>query len=456
MELKLDRTKPPVTGKPRDLLFPEYYEQVFSNGVKLYVINDSRLPLVTTRIIFKTGSSEDEFESGNKSGLASIVSELITKGTNSLKATEIAEKIDYHGAVLSSGCDYDATYITSSSLKKYFPFIFSLTFDLIRESVFSEEELQREKNQVINSLLSCYDEGEFLAERLFKKIVYKNSPYANNIEGIVSSVNNIKRDDILNFYKSFYAPANMVIALVGDITPVEAEKLVISKLTGWDSQAIKNRPVPKTRFEQKTKSYIYDRKGAVQSNIRLGHLGIERKNPDFVKISVMNTLLGGYFTSRINKNLREVNGFTYGARSYFSWKKFQGDFSVETDVKNSLTAKAVKEIIYEIKKIRDEFVTEDELFSVKNYLSGNFPLQLETPNAIATKVLNLELYELDKNFYNTYITAINSVTKEDIKNCAEKYLHPENLAIAIVSNLSETKKEMEEIGEVEVAEKIDE
>lgn len=455
MEILLDRSNPPKTGKPKDVHFPEYFEKTFGNGIKLFVITDSRLPIVTSRFVFKTGASADEYEMKNKSGLASITSELLTKGTGKLNATEIAEQIDYHGAVISTGCDYDATYISSGSLKKYFPNIFELNSELLLDSIFSENELQREKYHLINSLISCYDDGEYLAERVFKKFVYKNSPYANNIDGVISSVKNIEREDVINFYKNFLTPSNLLIALVGDITPDEAINAIEGKFNNWNSSGNKGVEVPKIENSQTTKSYIFDRKGAVQSNIRLGHLGIERNNPDFVKISVMNTLLGGFFTSRINKNLREVNGYTYGARSYFSWKKYQGDFSVETDVKNNLTAKAIKEIISEINKIKKDFVTAEELESVKNYLSGNFPLQLETPNAIATKILNLDLYELEKDFYDTYISKINSVTINDVKEVAEKYLHPDNLTIAIAGNPVEISKELEEIGEVEVLEEIE-
>jgi zinc protease len=454
-EFKLDRSKPPVTGKPKDVKFPKYFEKEYSNGIKLYVINDSRFPLVTSRFVFKNGASSDIFENNNKSGLASIVSELITKGTNSCSATEIAEKIDNNGAVLSSGCDYDATYITSSSLKKFFPQIFNLTSELIRDSVFSEEELEREKLQVLNSILSCYDDGEFLSERVFKKKVYGESSYSNNIEGVLSSVKNIGRNDVINFYKNFYTADNLLIALVGDITSEEAEGFVTEKFANWNSRKISTDSFVEIGLSKKTKTYIYDRKSAVQSNIRLGHIGISRNNPDFIPASVMNTLFGGYFTSRINKNLREVNGYTYGARSYFAWKKKQGDFSVETDVRNDLTSKAVKEIIFELKKLKDEFATESELDCVKNYLSGNFPLQLETPNAIATKILNLDLYELEKDFYDTYVSNIFEVTVEDIKQCAEKYVHPDNIVIAIAGNSDEIANEMKDFGEVEILNEIE-
>jgi zinc protease len=452
---KLDRTKHPKTGKPKDVKFPNYYETHTENGITIIVVQDKRVPLVTSRLVFKSGSCYDSYFGKNKSGLASLTSELLSKGTPTMNASKIAEEVDYRGAVLLTGCDYDASYVSSYSLKKHFDKIFHITSDVVLNSVFAEEEITRLKQQRINSLLSYMDEGDYLADKTFNKIVYGDTPYSNPVEGTEGSINDLVRDDFINFHKTHYVPNNLIIAFVGDIEINEAEEFVSKNFSDWNSKMIEEINIPDILLSKEVKTYIIEKEGAVQSDIHLGHLGISRNNPDFVPVMVMNTILGGYFTSRINKNLREIHGYTYGATSIFNWRKFNGDFSVETDVKNSVTLKAIKEIIKELKKIKEEKISSEELYNVKNYISGNFPLQLETPNAIATKVINLKLYDIESDYYDKYISKVNALGVEDLHVAADKYLHPDNLTIAVAGSTKDIKEDLKQLGSVEVIEKVE-
>ncbi|MBK8550596.1 MAG: insulinase family protein [Ignavibacteria bacterium] len=450
----LDRSVPPGSGKPRDVNFPKFFETRSDNGITVLVIEDKRLPLITSRFVFKSGSYMDYFAGENKYGLASMTSELLTKGTSGRSATKIAEETDFLGATISSGCDYDATYVSSYSLKKYFDNIFEIVTDVILDPKFEEEEISRLREQRLNSLLSMTDDGDYLSEKVFKKSVYENNPYAFPVEGNKASIKNLNREDITEFYRRIFNPENLIVAFVGDITPEEAMNKINEKFSGW-----KNNPELETKplipaHKEKTKVYLTEKKGAVQSSIKTGHIGISRGNPDFIPVNVMNTMLGGYFTSRINKNLREVNGYTYGARSVFYSNKFSGDFSVMTEVKNNITADTVKEILKEINDIRNDLVSEDELQNVKNYISGSFPLQLETPNAIASKVINLKLYDLEEDYYNTYIQRVNRLSMGEIRDAAVKYLHPEKLVISIAGNVKEIEDDMKVFGEVEIVKDI--
>lgn len=451
---KLDRSKPPKSGKPKDINFPKFYESKTSNGITVLVIEDNSLPLITSRFVFKNGSYSDHFSGDNKYGLGSMTSELLVKGTTSRTATDIAEEADYIGATLSSGCDYDATYVSSYSLKKYFDNIFDIISDVILNPIFAEEEISRLAEQRLNTLLSMIDDGDYLADKVFKKYVYGNSPYANPIEGNNTSIKGIHRDDIRNFYGKVFSPENLIVAFVGDITPDEAMLKLNSKFSNWANKNSVNDEIIKAELNESSKVYLIDKIGAVQSSLKIGHLGISRDNPDFIPAYMMNTMLGGYFTSRINKNLREENGYTYGARSYFSCNKYSGDFSINTEVKTEITSNTIKEVLKELNEIRNDFVRKEELQNVKNYISGNFPLQLETPNAIASKVINLKLHNLEDDYYNTYIRKVNSLTREDIKNVAEKYLHPDQLSISIAGNTEAIKEEMQQFGEVKVIEDI--
>ncbi len=448
---KLDRTKKPIPGLAKDVKFPGYFETTLANGINVIVIKDEKFPIISSRFVFKAGS----FFDGDKYGISSFTSEMLTKGTQSKSALEIAELVDYHGAFLSSGCDFDATFVSCYSLKKYFDKIFDITTEVILEPAFSDDEVNRLREQKINSIISYKDEGDYLASRIFKKDIYHNLPYSKPLEGTESILNSLQRSDLQNFYNNFYKPDNLIVAFVGDIDEARAVKLVEEKFGNFTGKFANNTKIENETINPGKKVFIVKKPGAVQSSLKVGHLAFKRNISDYIPASVMNTMLGGSFSSRINKNLREVNGFTYGARSYFDWKKYSGDFAVETEVGNSLTASAVKEMIFEIDKMKNELVSDEELTSIKNYLAGNFPLQLETPNAIASKVISLKIYDIEKDYYNTYISKVNDVTKQDINDAAVKYLHPDKMTIAVGGNPDEIKDDMAQFGDVEIFDEVE-
>lgn len=453
---KLNRTQPPIVEKSKDVKFPHYYEETLTNGIKIFVVEDNRIPLVSVKFVLKAGAYDDLSFGEDASGLASLTSDLLVKGTSKMNAVQVAEIIDFHGASINTACEYDASYLLLTSLKNYFDKLFDIASDLFLNPVFLDEEIEREKQQISNSLLAYVDEGSFLSERGFKKNVYLNSPYKLNIEGKISTVNKFHRANIKEFYDKFYIPENLIIAIVGDIKSTEAASLIKLKFNDWNKKKTFNRLIYKDDSFSSSKVVAIEKKGAVQSEVTLGHLGVQRNSPDYFPLIVMNTLLGGYFTSRINKNLREVNGYTYGARSGFNFRKHSGDFSVDTSVENSLTYDAVKEIIFELNKMKNEYATAEELDSVKNYLTGSFPLQLETPNAIANKIINLDLYNIEKDYYDTFISKINSVTLDDVKKVSEKYLHPDNLVISVAGKVDIIKQTMEQIAETIVIKNTEE
>jgi zinc protease len=448
----LDRTKPPKAGPPKDIEFPEYYDTTLSNGINLLVIENHKIPAVSVRLVFKNAGS---FQDGSKYGSASITAELLTKGTKTRSAIQIAEEIDFLGASLSSGSDWDGSYISLSVLKKFLNEAAEVLADVVLNPVFDEEEISRVREQRIASILQGKDDANILSDRMFNKVVFENTPYSNPHEGTEESIKSITKKDLNDFYTGHYKPSNLILAFVGAISPEEALQIVNDKFGAWKNNGLikaktdnQNNTVNKSFSENFI--YIVDKPGAVQSNLRIGHIGIERNNPDFTAVTVMNTILGGYFGSRINLNLREKHGFTYGARSGFNARILPGDFSVDTDVRNEVTDTSIKLIVDELKRIISEEVTDEEMQTVKNYLTGLFPLQLETANAVATRVINLNLYNLPKDYYSTYISALNKLTKKDILNAAKKYIHPENLYIVVSGSAEAIKEKLETIKSVKV------
>lgn len=450
----IDRSKQPKAGTAKNIQFPEFFETKTENGITILVIEDKRLPLVTTRFVFRSGSSNDYFAGEKKSGLASFATELLTKGTALRDAERIAEDIDFMGATLLTGCDLDSTHISSFGLKKYFDNIFDIISEIILEPRFSEDEINRLRAQRINSLLSMMDDGDYLADKVFKKNVYCNTPYSIPVEGTLQTIKSLERKDIVASYENSFYPENLIAAFVGDITPDEVLKKMNAVFSNWKMKKKNETSFVFPEKDKATKIYLTQKNGAVQSSIKMGHRGIERSNSDYISVYVMNMLLGGYFTSRINKNLREKNGFTYASRSLFNANRFAGDFAVSTEVKNDITSDAVKEILYEVREMQNNLVADEELQNIKNYISGSFPMRLETPNAIASRVMNLKLYDLDREYYNTYLKKVNAITRQDIQQAAEKYLFPDNLVISIAGDTKEIIQNVSQFGDVETSESI--
>jgi zinc protease len=444
----LDRSKPPKPGPPKDVQFPDYYDTTLPNGINLLVIENSKIPAVSVRLVFKNAGS---YYDGSTTGLASVTAEMLTKGTKNRTASQIAEEIDFIGGSLSSGSDWDGSYVSLSLLKKHLNTGIEVLSDVVLNPTFAEDELSRVREQRLSSILQSKDDAGSLSDKMFNKVVFNNSPYGNPAEGTEESIKAMTRGDIENFYKDKYLSRNLIIAFVGDITKEEALSIVdkyFNSLRSVEMRDYKEVFTPPVNITNSV--FVVNKPEAVQSNLRVGHIGIARNNPDFIAVSVMNTILGGYFGSRINYNLREKHGFTYGARSYFNPRMYAGDFSVDADVRSEVTDTSVGLVIDELKRITTEEVSDDEIQTVKNYLTGVFPLQLETANAVASRVINLKLYNLPRDYYSKYISEINKLTKKDILNAAKKYITPGNLYIVVSGDAGKIKDKLKKFGEVKV------
>lgn len=372
----------------------------------------------------------------------------MTKGTKTRTATQIAEEIDFVGGTLNSAASWDATNVNVLVLKKYLNVGIDILQDVVLNPTFPDEELERVKTQRLASIKQSKAEAGYLAGVRFAKELFAGHPYGNESGGNEESIQKIKRDEIVKFYQKHFIPNNSFIIFAGDITPAEAVPLVEKYFGAW-----KKGPNPHKKFKDvknisQTRVVIVDKPGAVQSAIRVGHLGIDRKNKDYVKVFTLNTLLGGYFNSRINMNLRETRGYTYGASSSFDARFYPGPFVVSTDVRNEVTDSSIVEIIKELKRLIDEPVPEDELKMAKDYIVGSFPLQIETPAQVAARIMTIEIYGLPKDFYDRFREEVKKITAKDIQETARKYLHPDKLLIVVSGNSSQIKSKLDKFGPV--------
>lgn len=445
----LDRSKPPASGTPKDLKFPKFDEIQTSNGIKVLVVQDSRLPLISTSILFKKGIYFDSYYGKEYAGLGSRMSELLTKGTRRYNAEQLSERVDYLGAMLNTNSNFDSMSVTGLSLSKNFDELFEIISEIILEPTFTDDEINREIEKKINEVVAYKDDCEYLCSLLFNKVIYGEQPYAYPIYGTEESLPLLTRDLIVQHYSDMINPGEMIIAFIGDISKERSLEIVDKYFSALEKKE-KVNSVPVIELSPKPGVFLTNKVGAVQSSFKIGHRGAKKMSEDFLKLKFMNTILGGSFTSRINHNLREVNGYTYGARSYFTQRKYSGDFSIETEVKNDLTAAACIEILKELKKFKNEKITDEELNLTKNYIAGNFPLQMETPQSIASLLINLRLYDMDADFYDRYVSEIMNMTADDVLKTAQKYIHPEEVSFCLAGNVDEIKEDMKQLGEVEV------
>ena len=443
----IDRTKPPKPAFPKGVSFPRYFSRTLKNGLKYFVVENHELPIVTIGFIVKSGSAYD-FEIP---GLASLTAELLTKGTRRRSAMEIAEEIDYLGGSLNSSANWDSSQIFLSVLKKHLNTGADILQDVVLNPTFPPEEVNREKQLRISEIKQMDADPAYLTDKCFAKVIFGQHPYGQPALGTGESVMSMSREDFVKFHRIHYTPDNSFLIFAGDINPSEAGRIVQNFFSKWgrSKQPIAQIPIP-TSVHHASKIFLVDKPDAVQSTIKMGHLGIARGNSDFVKVSVMNTLLGGYFSSRINTNIREARGYTYGARSAFEGRLAGGVFYVSADVRNEVTAEAIREIFNELKKLRETLPSKDEIKMVKNYLLGLFPIQLETPQQVASRIITMELYGLSSSYYRRYREIIGKITSKDIQKMAKKYIDPEGVYIVVTGNKDHIYSSLSNFGAVEI------
>lgn len=441
-----DRSRAPKPGVPGKVSFPKYFEREYRNGFKIFVIENHQLPLVTVGFVLRTGAAYD----GTLPGLGSVTCELLSKGTKTRKATRIAEEIDFIGASLSQNVSWDTGQVFISTLKPHLAHGFDLLRDIVLNPTFPVGEIRRVKAQRIATIRQLQADPGYLADTTFSSVVFSGHPYGNTLGGTEESIGVMKRRDFIDYHRRFYTPDNSFMVFAGDITPKEAEKYVSGQFAKWKGKCAKEKIDSPAETDPEGVVFVANKPGAVQSSLRVGHLGISRNNPDHLKTFVLNTLLGGYFSSRMNMNLREVHGYTYGGRTDFDSRALPGSFQVYADVRNEVTSETIDEIIKELDRIRDTFPTREEMTMVKNYLAGLFPIQLETPQQVAGRVIATELYGLPKNFYRNYRNNIARITAKDVRAVARKYIHPDRLFIVLSGDAGQIAGKLKKFGRVEV------
>ncbi len=443
----LDRTKAPTPGPLPSVSFPRFQERKLSSGLPVYIVENHEQPIVSMSLYVKAGSDHDPSE---REGLAAVVADLLTKGTEQRTATQIAEEIDFVGGSLYAGVSWDALTVGATALSRYLEVAVDLLADVVQRSTYPQEELERVQLQRLAGLRHAKADAGFLADMVFGKLTFPGHQYGQQASGTEESLAKTSREDVLSFTANFLRPDNAFLVVAGDVTPASFLSLLEVKLGSWSGSSGKSAEVMSPRLQTGVQVGLIDKEGAVQSAIRVGHVGIARNSEDFIALSAVNMLLGGYFNSRINLNLREKHGFTYGARSSVDARSVSGPFLVSTEVRTEVTVRAIEEIVSEIKNLAVEPVSEAELQMVKNYMIGNFPLQIETPQQVANRIAMIVLYGLDTDYYQTYRDKLAALTAEELHRVAKAYLHPGDLVIVASGSVEALSGGMREFGMLKI------
>jgi zinc protease len=389
------------------------------------------LPIIMVTVGIKAGSL---IEPEEKAGLANLTAELLTAGTKKRTASQISEEVEFVGASLGASGGDDYVTVNLSVLRKDLNLGFDLLSDAMLNPLFPEEELNKKVKRIKGSLKAQEENPGFVVAKAFRKEVFGTHPYGRLTVGSSETLDRIKRDDLMDFHSTYYVPNNAIMSVVGNITAKEVKTLLARFFSEWNAKELDAPSLPEIKSTKKRKTVIVD-KDLTQANIILGHIGVSRDNPDYYKLSVMNYILGsGGFVSRLMQNLREEKGLVYDIHSFFAANKYGGFFQAGFQTKNESANTAIEEVLKEIRKIRNTLVSDSELSDAKSFLTGSFPMRIETSRRIANFLVAVEYYGLGIDYINKYPVYINSVTREDVLRVAKKYLDPEKFILVVVAD----------------------
>jgi zinc protease len=434
--------RPPRPLPAREVSFPPYQVRTLSNGLQVIAVSHHEQPAVSLRLFVRGGGAQDPV---SKPGVAYLAASLLDQGTTTKNAEQIATTIDSIGGAIGSGASSDYTSITAAVMKDSLGLALDLVSDLARNPAFANEEIERQRQQILSGLKVSYDDPDYLAGVVFDRLVYGFHPYGKPDSGTPASLAALTRADLLAFHKRWFGANNAILAIVGDVSPEEAFAGAERAFGSWARvelpQTKPDDPPPPTR-----RVVIIDRPGAVQTEIRVGNTGLPRRHRDYLALDIAMKILGGEGGNRLHRVLRSERGLTYGASASLNAFKDTGNFVAETDTRSETTAEALRLVVDEIVRLQRQRVQPRELTDAQEYLTGSFPLTIETPGAIALQVLNAVFYGLDLNDLQTYRERVNMITVDDIQRVAQQYLHPDRLTIVLVGDASVFAKQLAGVG----------
>ncbi|HMG00644.1 MAG TPA: pitrilysin family protein, partial [Gemmatimonadaceae bacterium] len=426
-----DRSKPPELGPPPKVSLPPIVTRQLPNGLKLMIVEQHELPLADFVLLVGSGSTADP---ANKPGIANLLSATLREGTTTRKSLEIADQIAFLGIRLSPTGSWESSTLSLHTPTAQLDSALALFADVALRPSFPANEFERVRKTQLTELLQLRDQGAAIASIAFPAIIYGSAhPYGAPAQGTEASVKALTTGDLQSYYQANFRPNNATLIVVGDVTPAQVEQKINTLFGGWQ-----RADIPQINYSEPPKSgtttiYLIDKPGAAQSSFRIGAVGVPRSTQDYFALTVMNTILGGSFTSRLNQNLRETRGYTYGAGSRFDMRRAAGPFLASAEIVTAKSDSALLEFMKELNGIR-QLVPPAELSRAKRYLQLQLPGNFETTQQIGAALVPVALYGLPLDYYNNYVQSIEGVTQADVARVAQQYINPGSLAVVIVGD----------------------
>jgi zinc protease len=434
--------RPPRPLPARDVTFPPYQIQTLPNGLQVVVVLHHEQPAVSLRLLVRTGSASDPKD---KLGLVHELASLLDQGTETQSASQLNDAIDSIGGAAGAGAAADVTHLNMVVMKDSFESGLRMLSEMTRHPAFAQAEIARQQQQTISGLRVSLEDPDYVADAVFDRLVYGFHPYGLPHTGTPTSIDTITRDDLIAFHQKYFAPNNAILAVVGDVNAEEAFDGVKKVFGDWARKEIAvekfiEPPSPTRRL------VVVNKPDAVQTEVRVGHIGIERTHRDYMALNLAIRILGGEGSNRLHNILRTQRGLTYGAQANMETHKESGDFVAQTNTRSEATAEVLRLTFDEFWRLQRETVSERELADAKAYMTGSFPLTIETPEAIAMQVLNVVFYGLPIEELQNYRERVNAVTVDDIQRVARAYLRPDRLSVVLVGNVAAFGSQLKGVG----------
>jgi zinc protease len=432
----LDRTRAPEPGDVRPFDFPSVVRERFDGPAspELLTAHHGDVPLVTVRVLVDAGAAA---EPGGQSGVARLTASALQAGTEERDVEALAWELESLGVELETAAGWDGAAAGLTVHRDRLDPAMALLAEVVRQPAFPADQVERLRDQQLADILQRRKEPRALASDAAARFIFHDDvPYARPLTGLEPEVRDLGPAQLADFHQARFRAGSAAIVLAGAVETERARALARQHFGDW-----RGDPAPEPAFDVAPRVdgpavFLVHRPGSVQSEIRLGHVGVDRHHPDYFALQVMNTILGGAFTSRLNMNLRERHGFTYGARSGFSFRKRPGPFSIDVAVASDVTARAIEEALKEVRGLREEGPTEAELTSARDYLRGVLPLRLQTTDQVAARIGELFTFDLPSDYFETYRDHIAAVDRDDVRRVAREAIQPERLAVVVVGDAS--------------------
>jgi predicted Zn-dependent peptidase len=429
---QVDRTKSPALGAPPALHLPDIRTATLPNGLTLAVVEMHKVPVVEIQALVDAGTARDPVD---LPGLAAFTANMLTQGAGTRGTLALADEVAYLGAQLNAASDFDVVTVRLHVPKRHLEPALDLLADVLLRPQFADSEVTRQRGLLANTILQQRDQPVAMAGIAFPAVVLgAGHPYGHPAAGNDSTPPKLTRDRVVAFYQAAYRPNATRILIVGDITLDEAKRLFTARFGAWPRGAVAAFPQAAAPAPAARAFYLVDKPGAAQSVIRIGEPGVARSTPDYATLQVLNTILGGAFTSRLNQNLRETHGYTYGASSAFAARRLPAFFVAAASVVTAKTDSSLIEFMKELRRIRDEAVPQAELDKAKSYIALQLPGAFETSGGAAARFRDLLVYGLPLDWYDRFIPAVGAVTAADVQRAARRYIDPDHLAIVVVGD----------------------